>query len=219
MRGVIFDLDGVLILSAEAHLASWRMLAAEERFGVTDEQFAQTFGRQNRDIIPLLVGHAVDERTLARLSDRKESLYRDIVRGRLPVAPGAVELIRDCRRAGLKLAIGSSTPPANLELALAEMAVADCFDALVSSSDVTRGKPDPQVFLIAAERLRIEPRECAVIEDALAGIAAAIAAGCLAIGVASQHPRAALSAAHHIVDGLTELSAARIQELGTSRRD
>ncbi|HEY3243452.1 MAG TPA: HAD family phosphatase [Phycisphaerae bacterium] len=213
ISGVIFDLDGVLIDSAEAHRASWRQLGREAGLAVTDAQFAATFGRQNRDIIPILLGHAVDDATLRRLSDRKEELYRELARGHLKIYPGALELIADCARAGLKLAIGSSTHPENIDLALEELGVRGQFAAIISSREVQRGKPDPQVFLLAAERLALEPSRCAVIEDAPDGIAAARAAGCATIGVTSHHPRAALAAADLIVDSLRELSAARISSL------
>lgn len=215
MRGVIFDLDGVLIDSAEAHLRSWRVLAERHGRTITDAQFAATFGRQNRAILPILWGREVDEAEVARLGEEKEACYRDLIRGRIRsiAMPGAETLIRDCRAAGLALAIGSSTPPENVSLALEELGVAAHFSAVVTSKDVMRGKPAPDVFLLAAERLGLPPGQCVVIEDAPAGIDAALAAGCAAVGLTSQHAREKLGRADLVVDSLTELASGRLMSL------
>ena len=213
IRAVIFDLDGVLIDSGPAHHESWRQLGAELGVDVGAEQFAATFGRQNRDIIPLLFGPDLGADRVHELSERKEALYRDLVRGRIKEVPGAVALVSACRQAGLRLAVGSSGHPVNIELALQELGMADCFEAIVTGHDVNRGKPDPQVFLLAAERLGVEPAACAVIEDAPSGIEAALAADMTAIGLTSHHPRDRLSRAHWVVDALTELTPAIIRDL------
>ncbi len=218
IEGVIFDLDGVLIDSAAAHLESWRRLASRHGLSVSDAQFAHTFGRQNRDIIPILWGRPLPPIEVAALADEKESAYRDIVRGRIAdiTMPGAIALIQDCHEAGMKLAIGSSTPPENVELALSEMGVAQLFSACVTSRDVTRGKPHPDVFLLAAEKIGIPAARCAVIEDAPSGIDAALAAGCPAVGLTSHHPREKLAHAHVVVDSLTELTARRLSVMTLS---
>ena len=213
IRAVIFDLDGVLIDSGPAHLESWRKLGAELGVEVGAEQFAATFGRQNRDIIPLLFGQHLDARRVDELSERKEAQYRDLVRGRIKEIPGSVALVSACRQAGLRLAVGSSGHPVNIELALEELGIADCFEAVVTGHDVNRGKPDPQVFLLAAAKLGVDPAACAVIEDAPSGIEAALAADMTAIGLTSHHPRDRFGRAHLVLDALTELTPATIGDL------
>ena len=141
---------------------------------------------------------------------RKEALYRDLVRGRVQAIDGAVDLVRRCRQAGLKLAVGSSAPPENIQLVLDELGIADCFDVIVHDGDVGRGKPDPQVFLIAARRLGLAPARCAVIEDAPTGIQAALAAGMIVIGLTTHHPPERLADAHRVVDRLDVLSPQQI---------
>jgi beta-phosphoglucomutase len=207
---VIFDLDGVLIDSGAAHHESWRLLAAELGQEVTADQFVASFGRQNRDIIPMLFGGGDDDARIRRLSERKEVLYRELVRGRIPAVPGAVALVRDCRRSGLKLAVGSSAPVENIDLALGEMGIAECFDAVVHDGDVTRGKPDPGVFLIAAEWLGVPPEACVVIEDAPSGVQAALAAGMKAVGLTTYHTADQLAAAHLVIEHLADLTRAGI---------
>ena len=212
LQAVIFDLDGVLIDSADARLRSWQELAAEIGSDITREQFLSTFGRQNRDVIPALFG-IHDAVEVERLGERKEALYRDCIRGNVPACEHAADLVGECVSAGLKLAVGSSGHPLNIEIALQEMGIADCFKAVVTGYDVTRGKPDPQVFLLAAERLSVEPQRCVVIEDAPAGIAAARAGGMYAVGITTGHTAEALIGAHLIVDSLAELSPTILAEL------
>ncbi len=213
IAGVIFDLDGVLIHSAQAHYQSWRALVTEHGLEVTQERFMETFGRQNNDIIPLLWGRELDAETVDQLGEQKEALYRDIVRGRVPLADGAADLVRDCAGAGLKLAIGSSTHPANIDLVLTETALRGYFDATVSAADVKKGKPNPEVFEMACQRLGLPPQDCVVLEDAPAGIAAAVAAGCASVGVTTHHCREALCDADWVVDSLTEVSAEMLSKL------
>ena len=211
----IFDMDGVLVDSYRAHFESWRAVAVEEGLSVTEEEFATTFGRTSREIIAALWGedrYTPDE--ILALDDRKEAAFRDIVRDEFPAMSGAVELLEALAGARFALAVGSSGPPANIELVLDRLGCRHLFGATITGMDVTRGKPDPQVFLLAAEGLGIEPSRCAVVEDAPAGVAAANSAGMTAIGLASTgRGRDELSDARLVVDSLNELSPATIRKL------
>jgi len=210
--GVVFDMDGVLVDSADAHFRSWRILAEERGRRVSAEQFASTFGMQNRDIVPLLLPEASGAE-MHRLADRKEEIYRGLVRERPPIVEGAVELVRSLHAAGAALAIGSSAPRANIDLMLSAMSVAELMNAVVSAEDVERGKPDPQVFQLACRRLRLPPERCVVIEDAPAGVAAARAAGAKCLAVTIHHPREALSRAHQTVDRLSQVTVDQLRRL------
>ena len=128
--------------------------------------------------------------------------------------PGAVELITALRRAGSGVGVGSSGPPQNVALILEKLGVADVVDAVVTGADVTRGKPDPQVFRLVAERLGVAPANAVVLEDAPVGIQAARAAGMKVIGVASTgRTRDELSDADRVVSSLEELTVAGIRDL------
>lgn len=202
---VIFDLDGVLIDSGPAHRESWRALGAELGIEVSDRAVGAVFGRQNRDIVPILFGDDRTPEEVRRLGARKEELFRDLVRGKVPVSEGAVELVRYYHADGYQLAIGSSTPRANIDLALGEMGIAELFGVIVSSEDVSVGKPDPTVFLTAASRLGVPPGDCLVIEDAPAGVEAGKAAGMAVVALAGAHPREKLSHADRVISSLNEL--------------
>lgn len=176
-RAVIFDVDGVLVDSWDAHFRSWRDVLREHGLDMSEDEFGRTFGRTSREIIRSFWGDEVDDATARAIDDRKEALYRDLVRDAFPVMDGAVTLIDALRAAGFVLGVGSSAPPENVVLSLEGLDRREAFGAIVTGRDVTRGKPDPQVFQLAAERLGVAPRQCAVIEDAPAGIRAASAAG------------------------------------------
>ena len=214
MFGLIFDMDGVLVDSARQHYQSWCRLARELGQEMTEEDFWRTFGRQNRAIIPLLFGYQ-DEATVQRLGDRKEEIYRELIRQEVPQLDGAVDLVRACHAAGFRLAVGSSGPPENVRLVLEGLKIAPYFDVCITSQQVTRGKPDPQVFLLAAEGLKIPPGRCAVIEDAPSGVQAALAAGAVAIALAGGHPPEVLAAAHQVVTSLRQLTPDSIRQLLT----
>lgn len=218
---VIFDMDGVLVDSYQAHWQSWRFMAGEVGRELTEEQFIRTFGRTSREIIAEHWGaDALTPEEIQAFDRRKEALYREIVANDFPAMDGARELIRELHAAGFKLAVGSSGPPENVALAVEKLDARDLFHAVVTGADVSRGKPDPQVFLTAAARLGVEPGHCAVIEDAPVGIAAANAAGMASIALLSTgHTRERSAAARLIVDALCELSAQRISNLiNASRR-
>ncbi len=210
--GVIFDMDGVLVDSADAHLKSFQQLARENGKEITEAQFAKTFGRQNRDIIPVLIGET-DEAAVNLLADRKEAIYRDLVRDNMPVVDGAVSLIGALHSRGAKLAVGSSGPLPNIELVLQSLGVSEKMDAIVSGDDVTRGKPHPDVFIQSCERLGLSADHCIVIEDAPAGIQAAKAAGARAVAVMIHHNKDAFPEADLVVKRLGELTVDHLLSL------
>jgi len=188
---VIFDMDGVLVLTEEAHWQSWLEAARPRGAELSHAAFKSCFGRINPDCIPILFGPRSPEDTLA-IADEKEAAFRRIVRARVPLVPGIVELLTSLSNLGARLAVGSSGPPENVKALVEGGGIAHFFGATVDGAQVRRGKPAPDVFLIGAERLGVAPSACAVIEDAPVGIRAAVAAGMLPVGVATTHPQAEL---------------------------
>ena len=213
--GVIFDMDGVLVDSYHAHHASWNQMLAERGRAMSGPEFAATFGRTSREIIAALWPEdGLSEDQIARLDSRKEAAFRELLARDFPAMPGAVDLLDSLHGAGFAMAVGSSGPPENVDLVLDRLGRSGLFDAVVHGMDVTRGKPDPQVFLLAAERMGVPPHRCAVVEDAPLGITAAKAAGMAGVGVASTgRTRESLAAADLVVDSLGELSPEILRHL------
>jgi HAD superfamily hydrolase (TIGR01509 family) len=184
----IFDHDGVLVDSLDLHQRAWKELGRRERLPLTDEFIHETFGMTNPSILRRLLGEDLDEERIGRYGDLKEVCYRDLARGRIVLMDGVRELLDGLTAAGVLLAIGSSGPLANLELTVESCGLSGRFAAIASLEDITRGKPDPEVFLIAARKAGVDPRRAVVFEDAPVGIQAAKAAGMRAVGVGTTHP-------------------------------
>ncbi len=214
MKGVIFDWDGVVIDSSAQHERSWELLAAEINKPLPAGHFAASFGKKNQEIIPALLQWSHDPVEIARLGDRKEELYRELVREQgVRVLPGARELLNALREAGIPRSVGSSTPRSNLDAIFASTGLGELFDAVACGDDVTNGKPAPDVFLLAAKKLGLAPADCIVIEDAHVGIAAARAAGMKVLAVATTHPLGELDAADAAVVSLEEITPDRLRRI------
>ncbi|HZB44829.1 MAG TPA: HAD family phosphatase [Pyrinomonadaceae bacterium] len=186
-RAALWDVDGTLIDSREYHWLSWQGALAAEGFNVTPEQFADSFGRRNDEI---LRGYfpAYSSEDISRVGEAKEVAYRRLVREQgIELLPGVRRWLERLRGEGWQQAVASSAPRANLEVIIEALGLDGFFAAVASAEDVTEGKPDPQVFLVAAARLGVEPGSCVVVEDAPAGTEAARRAGMRSIGVLSSH--------------------------------
>jgi beta-phosphoglucomutase family hydrolase len=189
--GFIFDWDGVIIDSHAAHEESWNALFVELGRPLPDGFFKKTFGMRNQQIIPEWFDFvkADDLAEIKRLGDRKEALYRDILqRDGITPLPGVLPLLRELRARNIPRSVGSSTPRLNIEFVMKNAGLEGLFDAIVSAEDVKLGKPDPQVFLMAAEKIGVQPRHCIVFEDAHVGIQAGKRAGMKVVAVATTHP-------------------------------
>jgi beta-phosphoglucomutase len=204
--GVIFDLDGVLVDTGWAHRQAWYDLAETEGLEMSDDFFRDTFGMQNAAILPML-RPGISPEEMERLSDWKEQRYRDLVKQRLEFAAGAEALLIDLKQRGFHLAIGSSAPPENLDVFWSRLSLAEYFHARVTKEEITESKPSPQTFLMAAQKLGIEPACCAVVEDAVQGVQAARAGGMRIVAVTTTRSRQDLAQADPVVDSLSELDA------------
>ena len=210
----IFDWDGVIIDSRRHHEESWERLAREVGRPLPEGHFLRGFGRKNEFIIPEILQWTRLPEEIDQLSLRKEALYREVVaeRGLTPL-PGVQPWLERLRENNVPCAIGSSTHRTNITLSLKMIGLAPFFDAIVSSEDVKIGKPDPAVFLAAAERVKTAPARCVVFEDALVGVAAAHAGGMRVVAVTTTHPASELSEADIVVARLDELELVRIEQL------
>ncbi|HEU5439475.1 MAG TPA: HAD family phosphatase [Ktedonobacterales bacterium] len=213
--GVLWDVDGVVIDSAEQHRLAWKQLAEENGFPYSDAAFWAGFGRRNSDVIPLMFGVEGPPERLAALAERKEQIYRTLVAEQGQALPGARELMAALHAAGYRQALASSAPEANIRLIVDLLGLGSYLGATVSGEAVAHGKPAPDIFLAAAERLDVAPGHCLVIEDAPAGVQAARAAGmrCLAIRRAGQADAPGLEAADALVTSLEEASVALVDRL------
>jgi beta-phosphoglucomutase len=215
---IVWDVDGTLVNTAEQHFLAWCRIAAEIGRPFTRADFAATFGMRNPDIIRRLFFPGADDARCAELGTRKEDLYRSSVREEgVSLLPGVGRLLAAFAAAGWSQAVGSSAPPGNLDLLLGITDTRRYFAAVVTGDDVTRGKPDPEVFLTAAAKLGAGPGRCVVFEDAVAGVEAARAGGmrCVAVTFGGHHPAERLRAAGAdlVVGSLEEVTVEQVAGL------
>jgi beta-phosphoglucomutase family hydrolase len=203
MKAVLFDWDGVVIDSSPQHERSWELLAAAESLPLPEGHFKRGFGKKNETIIPDILGWARGPAEIQRLARLKEETYRRLVaESGVNILPGARELLAALRAENIPCAVASSTPRENLDAIFAATGLDACFDAVVCGDDVENGKPAPDIFLLASKKLGVAPGDCVVIEDAHAGIEAALRAGMPVLAVATTHPVADLGAATAAIESL-----------------
>jgi len=191
-RAVLWDMDGTLIDSAEFHWISWRETLADHGISITREQFLSSFGQRNDSIIPQWLGTAATPERVEKIGNAKEELYRYLIgRDGISPLPGVADWLRRLRQQGWLQAVASAAPRANIDAVLEALSATDIFQAIVSAEDVHRGKPDPEVYLVAASRVGVPPERCIVVEDAVAGIEGARRAGMRSIGVSRDGHRLA----------------------------
>jgi len=183
-RAVLWDLDGTLVDSRAQHWQAWRETMAANGVTISEQQFQATFGQRNDAILTAWLGARATPDFIARVGDEKEQRFRELVmQDGITLLPGAEHWVRHLAAEGWAQAIASSAPLLNVEVTHRAMGLGDAFQALVSAEDVRAGKPNPDVFLVAAKRLHVPPERCVVVEDAKAGIEAAQRAGMRSIGV------------------------------------
>lgn len=212
IQAVIWDLDGVIIDSAQEHRLAWQRLAREEGVPFTDTDFWATFGKRNDDIIAIQWG-SLPPQQVKLLADRKENYFRELIRKTAAPLPGSIELMRGLHETGFRQALASSAPIENIQLISDALGLERYLTALVSGETVPHGKPAPDIFLKAAQALDIEPPYCLVIEDAVAGVQAAHAAGMCCISVAGNRDLPGLRQAELMVKSLTEVDVKRVRTL------
>lgn len=226
MLAAIFDLDGTLVDTYDAHMKSWQEIAGTIGHELTESEFSKQFGRTNDPIIRELFewagrpAPAPDE--IEAYAQRKESDFRSMVQDEFPEMPGATVLLKSLHEDGWRLAAGTSAPMANAELFREKLGCGRLFETIVTGDDVTHGKPDPEVFVLAAARLGVPASSCVVIEDAAAGVEAAIRAGMASVGFCSKgRTPEELADADLVVASLADLGPAVLKEAidAASRRN
>jgi beta-phosphoglucomutase len=208
IQGFIFDLDGVITDTAEYHYRAWKRLADELGIPFTREENEALRGIPRREsLLLMLKGRSYPEDVLTELMERKNGYYLEFIREISPrdLLPGARELLQEIRAAGLKIALGSASK--NAREVIERLGITDLFDAIADGYSVTRQKPAPDLFLHAAHLLDLPPTACVVVEDAAAGVEAALAGGFYVVGIG---PQERVGRAHLVIPSL---SGIRLQDI------
>ena len=212
---IIFDMDGVLINSNAAHLASWKKIAAQDGVSFSDEVFWKTFGMTSEYIVEKYWGNTtLTTKQISAIVDRKETAFRESVKEFVQPIEGSVDFVRFLLKKGCKMAVGSSAPRVNVEYVLDWLEIRDCFnECVVAGDEVKQGKPAPDIFLTAAKKLNTTPENCVVIDDSRSGVNAGKNAGMTTIGFFSAgHSQDEYENADYVVRSFEEIK--KILHLG-----
>jgi len=211
--GVIFDLDGVIVDTAKYHFIAWKHIANKLGFDFTEahnEQLKGVSRVRSLDLILDLSGQTIEAEEKERLLKEKNEHYLSLISdmGQSEILPGILELLKYLKEQNIPFSLGSASK--NARLILKTLNLLDLFDAIVDGNDVTNAKPDPEVFLRAAEKLNLKAEQCIVVEDAVAGVDAANNAGMISIGIGEE---ANLHKANHVLPSTKELSVQFFESL------
>lgn len=211
--GVIWDLDGVLVDTASQHYAAWRDTLVRRGINFSYEDFRQTFGMRNEEIIKKILGDSISKKEMKTIASEKEKAFRGQINGNLESLPGVKKLLKELKDKRYRMALATSAPKKNVIAILEALQISEYFEAIVTGDDVTEGKPNPEVFVKAAEKLGAPTANCLVFEDSIAGIQAAKGAGMKCIAVSTSHHAEKLCQADVVVESLEEVNVVKIQGL------
>jgi len=212
-KAVIWDMDGVIASTAPYHFKAWQEVFQKRGIDFTEQQFSRHFGQRNDSIIKGAMGEDVSPQEMETIADEKEKGFRRRIGQDVKALPGVIELMHSLLQHGFKIALASSAPMENITFITQSLGINSLFHSITTGHEVPQGKPSPDVFLLAAERLGARPANCIVIEDAVAGIKAAKTAGMFCLAVTNTHPRASLSEADLVVDTLTTISVSELENI------
>ncbi len=220
-KGLLMDMDGVLVDSMPLHFEAWKALARRFKLGISMADLRELVdARRNVEIFPILLGRSVPEEELRRLVDEKEALYHAQAEVRLPEVAGARSFCEQALRRGIPMALATAASEMNVLRVMDRMGFRKFFQVLGTAQDVQHGKPDPEVYLKAAAGLGLRPEDCLVVEDSLPGVQAAKAsqAACLALTTSHSEVKLIHAGADWIAQDLAALPSGLAQWMGLPER-
>lgn len=205
LRGILWDMDGVLVDTGEFHFQAWSAILPIYQIAFDRGKFEHTFGMNNYGVLTILLGRAPTQAEHDEIAGRKEAAFRSLIRGKVRLLPGVQGWLEHFTSSGVRMAVASSAPSENIDALVDELHIRPFFQAILSASGKP-SKPDPYVFLAAAQAIEVEPENCVVVEDAVAGVEAARRGGMRCLAVTTTNPPEKLRSAHRIVDHLDQLT-------------
>jgi beta-phosphoglucomutase family hydrolase len=208
---VIFDMDGVIVDNMEYHKAAWKKFIHKYAPNTDLEKFSRHFGKTNADLIKILFSQPLKQDRIHRLAEEKEAIYRNLYKPFIAPTPGLVPFLEKLKNEKKEMIVATSAPTTNVDFVLDQTALRPYFKTIVDSSQVKKGKPDPEIYCLAAAQTKQPPSRCLVFEDSYPGIASAKSAGMKVIGVATTYSAEKLKGADKVIGDFTEISPADVQ--------
>lgn len=210
----LFDMDGVIVHTNPYHKKAFKIFLEKHNVSLTDEELKEhVYGRTNAEIFPYIFKDEYTEEKGEEWANEKESLFRELYKEDAKPVPGLISFLEELKNRGVKSAVGTSAPKENLDFIMEALDLRKYFDTFLHSADVTNGKPDPEIYLKAADRLNVHPDSCVVLEDSVAGVKAGLNAGMKVVAVATTHTPEEFDGAHLVIDDFDDIEVKDLRNL------
>jgi beta-phosphoglucomutase family hydrolase len=210
---IIFDMDGVIVDNHQFHLKSWLQFFEEHGVSMSEKEYKQKVnGRTMGEILPKILGRDMTKEEIRELGGQKEAKYREMYRPHIKPAEGLPQFLEELIKNETPFAVATSAPPENVKFTLENTGLRERFTTIIDDTMVSKGKPDPEVYLTAAKALDMPPERCIVFEDAILGIQSGKNAGMKVVGVATTHSREELEAedTDYVMDDFSGLTLEKL---------
>jgi beta-phosphoglucomutase len=206
MKAVLFDMDGVVVDNLPYHVDAWLLFCERHKIPLTREVFYKELnGMNSKDTFEWFYKKEMTHSEVEVLEEEKEILYRGFYQADMKPAPGLLVFLKALRTNGIKTALATSAGPGNIDFIVDGLSIRDQFDAIIGGAEVRKGKPDPEIYLKAAEMVGVAPADCWVIEDSLQGISAGLNAGMQVVGITTSHTATELAHTHWVAADFVDL--------------
>jgi beta-phosphoglucomutase family hydrolase len=216
IKALVFDMDGTLVDNMRDHEQAWVEFFKRRGRAIEPEAFfRQTAGRHNREIMRDWIDPQLTDAELLALAEEKESLYRALYAPKRQVLAGFTAFAAAAKARGLRLAVATSAPPANIDFILDPLDLRQHFDVVVGAQNVKRGKPHPDIYLLAAQELGLAPDACIAFEDAPAGVQSAAAAGMRCVALTTYLPAHKFAGEPNVIASVPDFTHLAVESLLT----
>ncbi|MEX2591612.1 MAG: HAD family phosphatase [Anditalea sp.] len=213
-QAVIFDMDGVICHTNPYHTKAYQRFFAKRGLYPTEEEFVQhMYGKNNSYILNHFLGREIVGKEFIDLENEKEELFREIYANEIAPIGGFIEFLESLKDAGFKMGVATSAPKSNLELIMESLGFRSKMESILASENVSKHKPDPEIYLKSAENLAVPPENCVVFEDSFSGVSAALNAGMQVVGVLSSHTKEELPPCQLYIQDYHTISVDQIKEI------
>lgn len=211
---ILFDMDGVIVHTNPYHKKAFKIFLDKHDISITDQELKDNvYGRTNEEIFPYIFGDKYTPEKGKEWADEKEAMFRDLYKKDVKPVNGLLDFLDELQRRKIKTAVGTSAPVENLDFIMDSLDLRHYFDAFLHSAHVSKGKPDPEIYLKAANQLNVKPDSCVVFEDSVAGVKAGLNAEMKVVAVATTHSVEEFEGADLVIDDFEGLTMERLFSL------
>jgi len=214
LQGVVFDMNGVIIDDERIHQQSWRYFCRKYGFKLTEDEFKnKVFGRTEADTLAYLFKSKLSDNQVSQYSNERISTIIQVVKDTVKIATGLKQFLQELHDQSIPLAIATSSRKPYTDFIIDFLEIRPFFKSIITAEDIKKGKPDPEIYLLAAHRLSVSPKNCLAFEDSLSGIKSAKRAGMKVIGIATTHRPEELTSANMVINSFQEVTVSGLKKL------